>query len=205
MIDLDTLMEVIRGRRSVRMFKREPVPREMIERIVDAAGWAPSAGNRQDWEFTVVYADPVKRELGKLTRAAWDAMLARPDAESVAEELKRHSRYFSWFSRVPVVIAVSAHEADGYMAYLCGADAADIAGHKTSGAMAAQNLLLAAHALGLGTCCLTAPLAAKEEIKTLLGLGRRRDLVCLIALGWPSGESPIMPRKAVDQIMKVVE
>lgn len=205
MIEFEPLMELIRGRRSVRMFKREPVARELIEKIVEAASWAPTAGNRQDWEFTVVYSDHVKRELGRTMRAAWDEMLARPDAESVAEELKKHARYFSWFSRAPVVIAISAHEADGYMAHLCGADAADIAGHKTSAAMAAQNLMLAAHALGLGTCCLTAPLAAKEEIKTLLGLGRRRDLVCLIALGWPSGASPVMPRKPVEEIMKVVQ
>lgn len=205
MIEFEPFMEAIRSRRSVRMFKREPVARELIDKIVEAAAWAPSAGNRQDWEFTIVYSDTVKRELGRITRAAWDEMLARPDAESVAEELKRHARYFSWFSRAPVVIAVSAHEADGYMAHLCGPDAPDIAGHKTSAAMAAQNLMLAAHTLGLGTCCLTAPLAAKEEIKVLLGLGRRRDLVCLIALGHPAGVTPVMPRKPVEEIIKIIE
>lgn len=205
MIEFEPFMELIRGRRSVRMFKREPVARELIEKIVEAASWAPSAGNRQDWEFTVIYSDAVKRELGRIARAAWDEMLARSDAESVAEELKKHARYFSWFSRAPVVIAVSAREADGYMAHLCGPDASDIAGHKTSAAMAAQNLMLAAHALGLGTCCLTAPLAAKDEIKVLLGLGRRRDLVCLVALGHPSGISPVMPRKPVEEISRAIE
>ncbi len=205
MSEFETLMGIVRGRRSVRMFKKDPIERDVIERVIEAASWAPSASNRQDWEFTVVLSSTVKRELGRVTRAAWDALLARPEAESVAEELGRHARYFSWFSRSPVVIAVSAHEADGYMAHLCGESASDVAGHKISAAMASQNLMLAAHALGLGTCCLTAPLAAQEEIKTLLGLGKRRELVCLIAMGWPGGEAPVMPRKTPDQIMKVIE
>lgn len=205
MSEFEALMDVMRGRRSVRMFKKDPVGREEIAQLIEAATWAPSASNRQDWEFTVVMAGEVKRELGRVTRAAWDALLARPDAQAVAEELKRHSRYFSWFARAPVVIAVSARQADGYMAHLCGEAAADIAGHKVSAAMAAQNLMLAAHAMGLGTCCLTAPLAAQEEIKALLGLGRRREVVCLIAMGRPAGEAPAMPRKPVEEIMRVIE
>lgn len=205
MSEFENLLALMRGRRSARMFKKDAVPREAIEQIVDAARWAPSAGNRQDWEFTVIYSTEIKRELGRATRAAWDALLAKSESESITEELRKHSRYFYWFARAPIVIAVSAHEADGFMAHLCGAAAGDVAGHKTSAAMAAQNLMLAAHALGLGTCCLTAPVIAQDEIKTLLGLGRRRELVCLIALGWPAAPVPEMPRKPITEIMRFIE
>lgn len=205
MIEFEALMEVLRGRRSVRMFKKEPVGREMVKQVIEAASWAPSASNRQDWEFTVVESHSVKRSMGLAVRRCWDELLARPDAESVGEELRQHSRFFSWFARAPLVIAISAREPDGYMTHLCGARAQDVAGQKISGAMAAQNLMLAAHALGLGSCCLTAPLAAEDELKSLLGLGRRRELVCLIALGWPAGEAPVMPRKKVAEVMRIIE
>lgn len=205
MSEFETLFGILRGRRSVRLFGKEPVPRELIEKIVEAAAWAPSASNRQDWEFTVVESHAVKRSMGLAVRRRWDELLARPEAQSVGEELRQHARFFAWFARAPLVIAVSAREPDGYMAALCGEAAADVAGQKVSAAMAAQNLMLAAHALGLGTCCLTAPLAAPEELKELLGLGRRRELVCLIALGWPAGEAPVMPRKEVKEVMRIIE
>lgn len=204
-MDRATLMELVRGRRSTRRFKAEPVNREMLEQIIEAASWAPSASNRQDWEFTVVLNDALKQAMGQATQEAWDTLLARPEAQSLAEEMSGHVQYFTWFARAPVVIAVSAREPDDYMAHLCGANAADVAGHRTSAAMATQNLLLAAHALGLGACCLTAPLAAREALKSLLGLGRRRQLVCLVALGWPAGDTPAVARKGVDQIMRVIE
>lgn len=205
MSEFDALMGIMRGRRSVRMFGKDPVPRELVEKIIEAATWAPSASNRQDWEFAVVESHAVKRAMGLAVRRRWDELLGRPEAESVGEELRQHARFFTWFARAPLVIAVSAREADGYMAALCGEAAAGVAGQKISAAMAAQNLMLAAHALGLGSCCLTAPLAAEEELKTLLGLGRRRALVCLIALGWPAGEAPVMPRKNVQEVMRIVE
>lgn len=205
MSDFDELFKIMRGRRSVRMFNKEAVPRELVEKVIEAAAWAPSASNRQDWEFAVVESHAVKRSMGLAVRRCWDELLARPEVESFAEEMRKHARYFAWFARAPLVIAVSAREPDGYMPLLLGGRAGDVTGHKASALMAAQNLMLAAHALGLGTCCLTAPLAAAEELKTLLGLGRRRELVCLIALGWPAGAAPEMPRKPISEIMRVIE
>lgn len=199
------LGDIMRQRRSVRMFKRDPVDRAIIEQLVDAAIWAPSASNRQDWEFSVVVSDAVKRELAQATRAGWEKLMGRLGPGIVAEEVARHSRYFSWFADSPVVIVISARECDGYMVHMCGVQGPDIAGHKTSAAMAAQNLMLAAHALGLGSCCLTAPLVAATEIKSILGLGQRRELVCLVALGWPDGVTPAVSRKKAADVMRIIE
>jgi nitroreductase len=70
--------------------------------------------------------------------------------------------------------------------------------------MAAQNLMLAAHAHGLGSCCLTGPLAAHTELEELLNVGRKRALVCLIAVGYPA-ETPVAPpRKPIENVMRIL-
>jgi nitroreductase len=75
-------------------------------------------------------------------------------------------------------------------------------GSFASAAMAAQNLMLAAHALGLGTCCMTGPLAANDELHTIAGLAGKQELVCLIAVGWPA-ETPVAPgRKPREMIAR---
>jgi nitroreductase len=65
--------------------------------------------------------------------------------------------------------------------------------------------MLAAHALGIGSCCITGPLAAQEALRKLLGLGRRRKIVCLVALGYPAEEPEAPLRKPVERIAKYIE
>jgi len=195
----------LRQRRSVRRFKETPVPKELIRRIVEAGTWAPSAGNRQHWEFTVVISEKVRREMGEAVRERWTSLLDGASAGSVADEIKEYSGNFDWFSTAPVVIAVSARSPDAFLSHLLGDNAVDVAGAKTSAGMAAQNLMLAAHALGLGTCCLTGPLAAQEDLKRAVGLGKRQSIVCLVAVGYPAEEPAEQPRKPLNDVMRMVE
>jgi nitroreductase len=68
--------------------------------------------------------------------------------------------------------------------------------------MAAQNLMLAAHALGLGSCCMTGALAARGELGEILELARKYEIICLIAVGWPD-ESPAPPaRKPLTEVAR---
>jgi nitroreductase len=119
------LSEAIRGRRSIRAFKKQNVPEETVEKLIDAAGWAPSAGGIQPWEFVIVKEPAVKK---KLAQAAVN--------QAFVEE-------------APVVIVVCANEKRSSMGYgfrgktlYCIQDTA----------AATQNILLTAHSLGLGTC-----------------------------------------------------
>ena len=70
------LIEAIRGRRSIRKFKERPVPRELIEKIIEAGTWAPSAKNRQQWRFTVLTGE-AKKGLTDAFRAALDEFIER--------------------------------------------------------------------------------------------------------------------------------
>lgn len=199
------LERILRQRRSVRRFKDTPIPSELIRRIVEAGTWAPSAGNRQHWEFTVVASEKIRQQMTEVVRERWACILDSDTAGSVVGKIKEYSGNFDWFSLAPVVIVVSARSPDAFLSHLLGDPAVDVAGSKTSAAMAAQNLMLAAHVCGLGTCCLTGPLAAQEELKHTVGLGKRQSIVCLVALGFPAEEPAEQPRKPLSEVMRIVE
>ncbi len=205
MTEFDDLMRVVRSRRSVRRYEDRPVDRDVVARLLESASWAPSAGNRQDWSFVVVSSPDVKQRMADAAREAWRAILDRIQGQPLAEEIERYSATFHWFAAAPVVIVVAARRTASFMAHLLGEDAGDASGAKTSAAMAAQNLMLAAQALGLGTCCMTGALAARKEMARVLGLPARQEIVCLIALGYPAEEPAPPPRKPVDDIARFVE
>ena len=198
-------LDVFRQRRSVRQFLQQPVPRDLLLRVIEAGTWAPSAGNRQAWEFTLVTSATTLQAMAEVVRCRWETIMANLETSGIAEELAAYHRNFDWFSSVPVVIAVSARTPEAFLEQILGADAIDVSGAKTSAAMAAENLMLAAQSLGLGSCCLTGPLAAQQELKHLLGLGKRQSLVCLIALGYPAQSVAEPGRKPVEDVMRIIE
>jgi len=117
------LWEAIRGRRSVRAFLDRPVPRETLERLLEAAIWAPSGGNAQTWRFVAI-TDPV--EIRNIKTVS-PGLLGDP----------------------PAVIAVCQ---DLVQARAKGGNLGEMFLAPVDAAMATQNLLLAAYAEGLGTC-----------------------------------------------------
>lgn len=198
-------MNLLKSRRSVRQFQDKPVPEEVVRMLIEAATWAPSAGNRQNWMFTVVSSADVKKKMAEEVRASWQCALRRPEIATVADQMHEYSKHFDWFSKAPVVIVMSAKSPEGFMTEMFGSAAMDVAGTKASVAMAAENLMLAAHASGLATCCLTAPLVAHDVMKDLLGLGARQIMVCVIALGY-ADEDPVQPsRKSLDSVVRFIK
>ena len=200
MTDYSQLLDLMRSRRSVRRFEERAVSRDDVNRLLEAARWAPSNHNRQPWRFLVfedrgriaALAEEVERDLtGKIGRLP--ATLAGHFGEFV--------HYATLFGGAPVVIAalhrrpvsLSAALLDGVPNPLL------VSGEPLSVAMAIQNLLLAAHALGLGACVLTGPLLAPGPMAAGLAVPDGYDLTCLVAVGHPA-ESPVPPRrKAIEQ------
>ena len=75
MNDAEGLGELMRGRRTVRRFRDEPIDEETLRGLIEAAAWAPSAGNRQDWFFTVVTAPELKARMARAVKQKWDAIV----------------------------------------------------------------------------------------------------------------------------------
>jgi len=196
------LLHYLRTRRSVREFADTPVARELVEQLIDAAAWAPSAGNRQDWYFSIVGSPDVKAAMASAVRRKWQQITAENQDLGFAQELANYTVSFADFDQAPVVIAVSAAKPNSAQRRLLGEYAGPTAGSFASAAMAAENLMVAAHALGLGTCCMTGALAASEELCQILGLSGRREVVCLVALGYPRCHPSAPARKPRSEIVR---
>jgi nitroreductase len=166
------LSEAIKGRRSIRAFKKQDVPEEIVAKLIDAASWAPSAGNIQPWEFVIVRKSAVKE---KLAQAALN--------ESFIEE-------------APVVIVVCADEGRSSMGYgvrgrtlYCIQDTA----------AATQNILLTAYSLGLGACWIGA--FHEDEAKKALNAPEGIRPVAIIPVGYPNEVPSRRYRRPLSQIM----
>ena len=142
---------VIRSRRSVRLYRDDPVPRELIERVLDSARWAPSAVNSQPWHFIVVLDSQRRSALAKTTGFA-----------GVVSQ--------GHVSKAPVLIA------------LCG-DERRSAWYVHDCCLASQNLMLAATALGLGTCWIGA--FDEGQAARVLRVPDKIRVVGLITMGYP--------------------
>ncbi len=193
----------MRSRRSVRRFADRPVPREDLLRLFEAARWAPSNHNRQPWKFVVLerrddiraLAAAVRQDLGPRLQAL--PAVAAPHGHDLLY-------YATFFEQAPVLVVALHKPPVSLAAPLLAATAqpALASGEPLSVAMAVQNLLLAAQALGLGSCVLTGPLLAPAALARVLGPTAGFEPTCLVALGWPD-ETPAPPRrKAFEQFVE---
>ncbi len=170
-------MEVIQAivtRRSVGRLREDPVPRELIERILESAVHAPNHKITEPWRFHVF----VGKGRGELARAR--AELARILAEAEGEEEEyiagRMSRERKKAFRAPVVIAVISK---------AGRDEVETLENYAACAAAIQNMQLTAHALGLATIWRTGPVAYHQHMRNFFGLEPGDRIIAYLYLGYP--------------------
>jgi nitroreductase len=176
------LHDAIRARRSCRVFRPDPVPREALERVCEAATWAPSGKNRQNWRIFVVTGEKRDRLAGLSARSfpQQEPSLRRLYSEKTVEFTRG---FFRDFGGAPVVLAF----------YVEPTEDGPTSDYQT-GAAAVQNALLACVPEGLQGCWMTGPLAVRVEIDSLLDVSGL-ELVALVPVGYPGRTVPIPPRK----------
>jgi nitroreductase len=179
------LFSVIRTLRAHRTFADAPVPDEMVERVLEVATYAPSAENTQPWVFVVVRDVDARARIGELTRRQWegggrDHSIPRLSPTMFAD-VERGA--MGGIAGAPVVIVVGGDTSRCNPAVL-----------EASIFPAIQNLLLAAHALGLGSALTTLTTSAKE-LRDLLALPDHVRPLAVVPLGWPAKQRR-PPRRA---------
>jgi nitroreductase len=178
------LYEAIHKRRSHRHYRPEMPPKEALERVIDAALWAPSGMNTQCWDLTVM-AGKVRDEFISLINHSIEKLIPIMQQTGVTEKSqKRVVAFFKDLGGAPVVIAVTVWK---------WGDATGGANIQ-SGAALMQNLLLAAHAEGLGTCWMTAGSLVEDEVLEFLGK-TDQQLLAITPIGYSTKEPPVPPRK----------
>jgi nitroreductase len=166
------VFEAIRGRRSVRAFTKKPVSDEEITKLIDAASWAPSAGNIQPWEFIIVRDTKIKREL---STAALDQ---------------------TFIEEAPVVIVVCANQMRSGRGY--GSRGVNLYCLQDTAA-ATQNMLLAAHAIGLAACWIGA--FQEEEARKVLNIPSGIRPVAIVPLGHPAEKPMERSKRPLNEIV----
>jgi len=190
------LFEAIHARRAVRKYRPDPVPEEEIKMILDAANQAPSAMNLQQWEFVVVTGKETIREMGASYRAIVEEFTRNWDPSPMRGSLSREEfiRFAESYGGAPVVIVALTNAADNDDLRRANLESASAA---------TENLLLAATALGLGTCWMTGPLKDEKALRRILTIPDAKELVAVTPLGYPA-EIPQAPARVDPDLQQKV-
>jgi len=197
------LLEVIRKRRSIRKFKPDPVPDELISEILEAARLAPSGTNLQPWRFIIIKS-PEKRS--ELLGHTVNFVATAPVVIACCVDLNTYKQHkpqrikeltkAGAFSGVNLNFqdgdkywkqreALEAHEVREYVSINC--------------AVAIQQLVLRATDLGLGTCWVM--MFEQSAVKRILGLGNDIDVLALIPVGYAEQDPPTRPRLPIEDLI----
>lgn len=201
----DDLWQAIHSQRAIRYWQDRPVPRELIERIVEAASKAPSGQNSQPWVFVVVDDEAKRRAIGDAVRTFFEQ--AEPVRQLIEEGRRADDKserlmyegtvnFFTRLASAPVLIVPCLHglhsPTDDPTSLLAGSS---IYG-------AVQNLMLAARGLGLGTLMATAHDLIEPQLREILALPDDAWPVAMIPVGWPDANFGPTKRKPVAEILR---
>jgi len=165
----EATMALLKGRRSIRRYRPEPVPDETIAQLLEAGRVAPSASNRQPWHFIVVRDETIRARLtdeGGIAIVRWRFM-----------------------KNAPLIIVLCGDASRPlYRSFL----------HEDVG-LAGSQIMLQAHAMGLGTCWVGG--LNKKKVASIMGLPEHIEVIGLLAVGFPDESPKPRPRKPLEEIV----
>lgn len=184
---MNNLLELIHTRRSIRRYSRDAVPTDVVDQLLNAAIRAPSAHNRQPWRFVVIAGEQTRY---RLATAMGDQLRRDLAADGRSPEFieRDAGRSYMRLTNAPLLIllCLTMADMDVYPDERRARNEAIMAAQST--AMAGQNIMLAAHALGLGACWVCAPLFCPDIVRETLALPADWQPQGLITLGYPAEE-----------------
>ena len=195
-----TLLNLFRNRRSVKDYSPREVSNEVIFRILEASRWAPSAHNAQPWRFIAIRDFATKQRLSRAMANRWNKDMSKNGVpKKQRESLLKAS--IERFEKAPIMIiaCMTMENMDEYpderrkkIEYVMAVQ---------SVAAAVQNMLLAAHGEGLGSCWFCAPLFCQDAVRTILKIAQHVDPQALITLGYPAYRRDPPSRKPLEEIV----
>lgn len=209
----DDLHALLAARRSVRRFRPEPLPRDLLVQLLEAAILAPSASNQQPWRFFVVESAARRAKLAAAVREVVRQIVVHVPAESQAT-FASYGDYFTRFEDAPAIIApvsrglpLLGHLIDPFTPPELRARIVHVEAHSgvVGTSLALENLLLTAQALGLGASLMTGPLLAEPELAKILGIPRGWSLLGLVPVGYPDEIPRPTDRKALAHVVRFLD
>jgi len=216
-VEFSDLEQLVKTRRSIRVWQDREVPEELLMRAIELATWAPSGGNRQNWHFTIVQNRETIKALRDAVQSSADLMASWPEARQFGDAAATWKQKVAFFGSAPAVIAAATFQyqsmADQLLAARGEADpqarrarewrnSADSRIQSVSAAVA--YLLLVLHQMGLGAVWMTGPIQAKGELEKILKVPAGRDLTALIPVGYPAEEPLPKKPRPVKEVVDVI-
>ncbi len=187
---IDDLLRLMRERRSIRAFKPDPVPQEYLDKILEAGRWAASSANSQPWDFIVVKSPEVKEKIHKITLEVIEKIKTMRDFPFL--------RTFTagYLLQAPVNIVVCGDPRFIRVSIMDGVDSQiEQFSFLGSVTLAIQNMLLAAHCLGLGSVVFTD--TYPDKVKTVLNIPDPLKVICILPIGFPAEQLEVRSRREI--------
>ena len=193
---MEEFYRLVEARKSIRKYKKDAIPPEVLQRVLSAAMHAPSGKNRQNWRFFVLQGKKRDEYLG-LSQKSWLGIKDVLEKRLKPSLYQFTERFFFTLGDAPVVILCYSFN-DAEERY-----------HTSIGSvyMAVENMNLACVAEGLGCCTMGAPLEIKNEVDRFLGVDQlpeykdgKLELLCGLVMGYPDHEPPKAPRQTEGRV-----
>ncbi|MFC1667287.1 nitroreductase family protein [Candidatus Omnitrophota bacterium] len=183
---MDNIFEVIKSRRSIRKYLDKPIPKKIIDKLIEAAKWAPSGMNHQPWGFVVINDKSLIKELSDRSIPYINKLIEK-DRKLIRYKKRMAVKNFSIFYHAPCIIIILGRK--------------DSFSHESDCAMAAQNLMLEACSMDIGSCWIGMMnvLEKDEWFRKRFEISDNYSIVAPIALGYfDDKDRPVIERKAVE-------
>jgi nitroreductase len=217
-VETTDLANLIKSRRSIRVWQNKPVPEDIILQAIEIATYAPNGGNMQNWHFYVILNRDTIKSIANAVQAAADTIASWPEVGTWAEAANRMLQRASFFRNAPAAIAVTTGQYQSPIENILAArgnsdpkaseirQSRAIADTKIQSVSAVISYLcLALHQVGLGTVWMTGPTQAKVEIEKILKVPSGMDFVAFIPLGYPAENPSPKGRKPIKDVCEVIK
>ena len=208
-------LDFIYKRKSIRDYKDAVIPKEDILKMLDAATHAPSPKHQQNWHFVVVQDKEIINKMADAVSKSHEYIASLTKNEDEKKKFMRVLPYYINFQRASCAILVYANEYKMVEEKILrennvGEDIIEVMKSTQSAAQgigaAVENFMLAATAMGYGTCYMTGPAHAKKEIEEIINFEKPEySLMSIISLGVPADETPDSPkRKPLEEVVTFI-
>jgi nitroreductase len=213
----EDFINLIKSRRSIRVWQDKPVSEEMLLNAVELATYAPNAGNQQNWKFYVILNKNIINSIADAVKKSADVMASFPNINKWSEAIAKTQKGAGFFRNAPAAIAIAASQYDSPVDQILAANEntedrakemriwRNIANSKIQSVSSAiAFLLLILHQKGLGALWMTGPMQAKGEIEKILNVPPGMDLIAFIPVGYPGENPEPKGRKPVKEVTVVI-
>jgi nitroreductase len=200
----DDLWDAMYTQRAIRYWQDKPVPRDLLEKVIESASKAPSGSNLQPWVFVVVDDDGTRKKIGDALNGIYEGgplkgMIAQgQQVEDKSQRLMMQGAqaFFSKLANAPAIIVPCLYQLASPTPDPTSLEAG------SSIYMAVQNLMLSARGLGLGTVMTTAHSLVNDTLREACAIPDDAYPVALIPIGYPDANFGPTNRKGLDEILR---